>query len=112
MIYRVLLTATAVKMLGKISDLRVRKQIIERIEGLSKEAEKQGKPLGSELAGYRSIRAAGQRYRIIYQVERGEVRVLVIAVGIRREGSRVDVYRLAQRLIRLGLTEPSENGDK
>ena len=112
MIYRVLLTATAVEMLGKISDRRVRKQIIERIEGLYKEPEKQGKPLGGELAGYRSIRVAGQRYRIIYQVEQGEVRVLVVAVGIRREGSRVDVYRLAQRLVRLGLTEPSENGDK
>ena len=109
MTYRVLLTSTASEMLAKISDRRVRSQIIKRIEALSEEPERQGKPLGNELAGYRSIRVAGQRYRVIYQVDRGEVRVLVIAIGIRRDGSRVDVYRLAMRLVRLGLTGPSEN---
>ena len=72
MIYRVLLTATAVKMLGKISDRRVRKQIIERIEGLSKEAEKQGKPLGSELAGINSSCRAKVSHNISGGTGRGE----------------------------------------
>ena len=109
MSYRVLLTSTAREMLAKVSDRRVRGQIIKRIQGLSEEPEKQGKPLGSELAGSRSVRVAGQRYRIIYRVDRGEVTVLVVAVGIRSDGSRVDIYRLALRLVRLGLTGPSEN---
>ncbi|MBZ5537093.1 MAG: hypothetical protein LAO31_14155 [Acidobacteriia bacterium] len=66
--------------------------------------EKQGKPLVEELAGYRSLRAVGQRYRIIYRVDRS----LVIAVGIRKAGSQRDIYSLAKKLIRLRLVEPSK----
>ena len=58
--------------------------------------------------GYRSVRAVGQRYRIIYQVESAQVRVIIIAAGIRRGGDRQDIYTLAQRLVRLGLVEPPE----
>jgi mRNA interferase RelE/StbE len=94
-------------MLKSLSDRRIRRQIFERIEQLAKEPEKQGKPLRGDLAGYRSIRVAQQRYRVIYRVELGQVRVIVIAAGIRRDGGRRDVYRLAQRLIRLGLVEPN-----
>ena len=56
-----------------------------------------------ELAGFRSLRAAGQRYRIIYWVERHRVLVMILAVGLRKDGDRSDVYRLAQRLLRLRL---------
>jgi len=45
----------------------------------------------------------GQRYRIIYRVERSAVVVVVVAAGIRKDGSREDVYRVAAKLIRLGL---------
>jgi mRNA interferase RelE/StbE len=45
----------------------------------------------------------GQRYRIVYRVERSIVTVVVVAAGIRKEGSREDIYRVAARLIRLGL---------
>ncbi len=62
-----------------------------------------GKPLDEDLAGYRSIRAVGQRYRIIYRVERSIVTVVVVAAGIRKAGSREDIYRVAEKLIRLGL---------
>jgi len=62
--------------------------------------------LTGELAGHRSLRAAGQRYRILYRVERNQVLVLVVAVGIRREGSRSDIYELARKLLRLRLAEP------
>ncbi len=108
MTYRILITAQARSMLASISDRRLRSQIIKRIEGLANEPEKQGRALRNELSRYRSIRAAGQRFRIIYQVDRNEVRVIVIAVGIRRDRSRQDVYRLAQRLVRLGLIEPPQ----
>ncbi|MXY42813.1 MAG: type II toxin-antitoxin system RelE/ParE family toxin [Dehalococcoidia bacterium] len=109
MTFRVLFTKKAREMLRSISDRRIRAQIIQRVEKLAEEPEKQGKPLGSELAGYRSIRAVGQRYRIIYRVDRDEVQVLIIAVGIRRDRHRRDVYRLAQRLIQMGLLPP-QNG--
>jgi mRNA-degrading endonuclease RelE of RelBE toxin-antitoxin system len=63
--YRILLTPQALKMLKVIPDHRVRGKLSERIEGLAEELQKQGKPLLGPLAGYRSLRAVGQRYRIL-----------------------------------------------
>ncbi|MBI3327446.1 MAG: type II toxin-antitoxin system RelE/ParE family toxin [Nitrospinae bacterium] len=93
-------------MLEAIQDRRIRGIIRDRIDGLAFEPEKQGRPLTGDLAGYRSLRAVGQRYRIIYRVEADKVLVLVVALGIRKEGSKRDVYALAQKLLRLGLLEP------
>ena len=56
-----------------------------------------------ELEGYRSLRAVGQRYRILYAIKEEKVIVYVVAVGIRKEGDKVDVYALAKKLVRLGL---------
>ncbi|MDA0746482.1 MAG: type II toxin-antitoxin system RelE/ParE family toxin [bacterium] len=107
MTYQVILSPVALKMLHGITDRRVQQQIRDRITKLAEDPAKQGKPLVQELAGYRSLRAAGEKYRIIYQVEKNIVRVFVVAVGIRREGDKKDIYALAQRLVRLGLLDPS-----
>ena len=101
--WQVGLTPYARVMLEKIQDRRVRDKIRDRIDGLAEEPEKQGKPLTGELTGYRSLRAMGQRYRIIYRIEEGKVLVLVMAMGIRKEGSGKDIYVLAQKLLRLRL---------
>ena len=101
--WQVGLTPYARIMLEKIQDRRVRDKIRDRIDGLAEEPEKQGKPLTGELTGYRSLRAVGQRYRIIYRIEEGKVLVLVMALGIRKEGSGKDIYVLAQKLLRLRL---------
>ncbi len=101
--YRVRLALTARNMLATITDRRTLETIRERIDGLALDPELQGKSLLGELKGFRSVRAAGQRFRIIYRVRRTQVEVLVVAVGPRREGSREDIYRLAQRLMRLRL---------
>ena len=90
-------------MILKISDRRIQEKLLERMTALAGDPELQGKPLGDDLAGYRSVRAMGQRYRVIYRVERAAVVVVVVAAGIRKEGSREDVYRVAAKLIRLGL---------
>jgi mRNA interferase RelE/StbE len=90
-------------MLEAIADRRVREKLAGTIDSLESDPELRGKPLGDDLAGYRSVRAVGQRYRIIYRVERSEVVVMVVAAGIRKEGSSEDVYRVAAKLIRLGL---------
>ena len=92
-------------MLEGISDQRVRKEIVERAENLADEPEKQGKALLGDLMGLRSLRSSGQRYRIIYRVDRGRVFVLIVAVGIRKQGSRRDIYELAQKLLRARLIE-------
>ena len=93
----------AEKLLADIGDRRVRESIGKRIDGLAMNPEKQGKPMIDELRGYRSIRAVGQRYRILYRVEAEHVIVLVVALGIRKEGDKKDVYELAKKLVRLGL---------
>lgn len=108
MTYQVLFTSDANKMIDAISDRRVREQIVRRARQLAEEPEKQGRLLRNELAGYRSVRAAGQRYRIIYQIIEDQVRVVVIAAGIRRESDRRDAYTLAQRIVRLGLVDTPE----
>ena len=90
-------------MLETIQDRRVRDKIRDRIDGLAEEPEKQGKPLTGELTGYRSLRAVGQRYRVIFRIEEGKVLVLVMALGVRKEGSGKDIYVLAQKLLRLRL---------
>ena len=103
MIYRVDILPAAQEMVRGIGDRRVQEKIIERMTALTNDPELQGKPLGDNLAGYRSVRAVRQRYRVIYRVERSIVTVVVVAAGIRKEGSREDIYRVAVKLIRLGL---------
>lgn len=106
MTYKIVIAPVALKMLQAIRDSRIRKLIGGRIDQLAVEPEKQGKPLTGDLIGYRSLRAAGQRYRIIYKVERTKVTVFIAAPGIRREGSKADIYALARKLLRLGLLPP------
>ena len=101
--WQVGLTPHARVMLETIQDRRIREKIRDRIDGLAEEPEKQGKPLTGELTGFRSLRAVGQRYRIIYRIEEGKVLVLVMAMGIRKEGSGKDIYMLARKLLRLRL---------
>ena len=93
-------TEAALRLVEAIPDQRIRRLISQRADQLATSPEQQGKPLMGELAGFRSIRAVGQRYRIVYRVERREVTVLVVAVGRRRSGDKSDVYELARKLLR------------
>ena len=104
MTYRIVFTPTAHGMLKAIQDRRARKRIEERVDALAREPKKQGKPLTGPLAGFYSIRA-GQRYRVIHQVDRERVVVIVVAVGIRKEKNKRDIYALAQKIVRLHLLE-------
>jgi mRNA interferase RelE/StbE len=70
------------------------------------------KPLIGPLAGLHTIKYA--RYRAIYKVEKtklpgGQVQerivVMFVAAGIRKEGDKSDVYRLATRLVAMGLID-------
>lgn len=96
--WQLVITPAALEMLKEITDRRIRKQVSGAIDELSEDPGKKGKPLLGELAGFRSLRAAGQKYRIIYQVEKETVTIVVVAVGRRREGDRKDIYSLARKL--------------
>ncbi len=109
MIWQIMLTPEAKAMLDDIKDRRVREKIKERIEKLAQDPLKQGKALGAELTDCYSIRAVGQRYRIIYSLDGEKILILIVAVGIRREGSKTDIYALAKKLLRLGLLESTKS---
>jgi len=99
-------TRLAKEQLAAISDKRIRQKIFDTAQGLENEPDKQGKPLVDDLLGYQSLRAVGQRYRIIYRVKAETVEVLVVTVGIRKAGDKADAYEVAKKLLRLGLLEP------
>jgi mRNA interferase RelE/StbE len=103
--WKVEITTFALKQLQDITDKRVRANLFERIEELANDPENQGKPLRNELSGLRSVKAIGQRYRIIFKVERQQVTVVVVALGIRKDGDRGDIYRIAARLMRSGFID-------
>ena len=101
--WHVEITPKALQMIRDIPDRRIQRQIADRIDGLARDPDKQGKPLLGVLSGVRSLRAASQRYRILYKIEGPRIVVLVVAVGIRKKGDRGDIYELAKKLIRKGL---------
>ncbi len=103
--WEVRLTLKAEMQVAAIKDRRVQERLRSSLRRLEYEPELQGKPLADELVGYRSVRAASQRYRIIYKVEDQRVLVLIVALGIRKEGDKRDIYELAKKLKRLGLLD-------
>ena len=104
--WRIRLSSTAKAHLATISDALVRRAIAKRIDELKQAPEQRGKPLTGPLADYYSARAVGQRYRIIYQLDRDTIIVHIVALGIRKEGDKNDLYTLAQRLFSQGLLVP------
>lgn len=95
--FRVSFTDLADQGLAGIHDAATREVVIRRALELRHEPLRQGKPLAGDLKTYRSVRAAGQRYRVVYQVAVSAGAVVVLVVGIRKEGDRRDVYRVAQK---------------
>jgi len=100
--YSIKVTDLAKQMLGEILDKRIREEIAKRIDKLADEPNLQGKPLKGILAGYRSVRAVGQRYRIVYKVLDNNLVVYVIGAGIRKEGGKDDIYTRLQKLLKRG----------
>lgn len=100
--YTVSLTAEAAADLEDISDTATREVILRRASELQNEPLKQGKALTGDLKTYRSVRAAGQRYRLVYQVvvHTGTGQVIVVVIGIRKEGNKRDVYRVASKRLK------------
>ena len=102
--YRILITDTCLRLIERIPDKKIQRSILDRIQKLSEEPEKQGKKLVKDLAGFRSVHAAG-RYRIIYRIDSRTVIIYVLAAGIRKEGDKKDIYKIAKKLLDAGLID-------
>ena len=96
--YEIRLTPLALKMLTNVRDRREQEKLRDRIDQLKIDPEKQGKALVDNLAWLRSIRAVGQRYRLVYQVQASEIVVLVVGIGMRKDGDKKDIYRILRKL--------------
>lgn len=83
-------TEADLKILGYAEARRILKVIDERIA--NGEPDKIGKPLSGDLAGCRRIRVGNTR--IVYRINKKEIEVFIIAVGIRRESL---VYEAAKK---------------
>jgi mRNA interferase RelE/StbE len=105
--YRILITDTCLGLIGKIHDKKIQRTILNRIQKLSHEPDKQGKKLVQDLSGFRSVHAAG-RYRIIYKIDKQTVIIYVLAAGIRKAGDKKDIYKIAQKLLNAGLLDLDE----
>jgi mRNA interferase RelE/StbE len=97
--YEIQFSPLALQMLEEIQDKRELGKLRDRINQLKLEPDKQGKVLTDNLAGLRSVRAVGQRYRIVYEIEEETIVVLVIGVGRRKDGDKRDIYRLLGKLL-------------
>jgi len=102
--YRILITQTCLSLIKKLSDKKIQRPIFDRIEQLCEEPDKQGKNLVRDLSGFRSVHAAG-RFRIIYKIDKKTVIVYVLAAGIRKEGDKQDIYKIAKKLLNAGLLD-------
>jgi len=81
------------------SILAVDSRLLPKLRQLQQDPEQQGKALVGKLSGYRSARAVGQRYRIVYRVVADKILVLVVGVGRRKEGDRRDIYALLEKFL-------------
>ncbi len=102
-VYTVQWTETAIEYAKAAADRKTLALLHAKANGLATEPEQQGKALVGELMGLRSVRAGGQRYRILYHVKRDTRLVTVVLAGRRKAGDKSDVYTLARKLIGQGL---------
>ena len=102
MIYKVQITDVCLSLIERIPDKKIQSKIIDRIDTLRSDPEKKGKILVQKLAGFRSVHAAG-RYRVVYRIDEDSNTVWVLAAGIRKEGDQKDIYKIAKKLLKLGL---------
>ena len=102
--YKIRITDTCITLIRRIRDQKIQRTILERIQKLSDEPDKQGKKLVKDLSGFRSVHAAG-RYRIIYKIDKQTVIIYVLATGIRKEGDKKDIHEIARKLLNAGLLD-------
>lgn len=90
MTFQVKLTATAADMFARLHP-KIRNNIKTGRKGL-KENPYQGKPLQNELALFRSLKL--KRFRVVYRIDDLNTRVVVYAIGHRK-----DIYEVILQIL-------------
>jgi mRNA interferase RelE/StbE len=98
--YRLSISETAMEMIHSIKNPKIIDNLKETLIKLTDSPLKQAKPLSGDLKRYFSKRFYFQRYRIIFHIDRNLKEIQIDGVGIRREGSKDDIYNLMKHLIK------------
>lgn len=99
--FSIIITRQALIDLEEISDQRTREAIGREIDDLETAPDLERRAMSGEYKGYYRVRAAGQRYRVVYAVRREHSKVYVVLVGIRREGDPSDIYEKGKKRLKL-----------
>lgn len=83
----------------RLKNPKIQKTILSRIKELPRDPINLSYPLTAELAGLRATRAFGQRYRVIFSLEESNAKIVLLLVGIRKDGDKLDIYQLATKLL-------------
>lgn len=97
--YEIEIAPTGCRSLKTVKDKKLRREIAKTIDGLARAPADQGKALLGPLEGMRSLRAARDRFRILYKVDTRAKLVSVLLIGERAPGREADIYALAQKLL-------------
>ncbi len=107
---------------GQLAELppKVRKGLLDKADRLADcdDPRKAHKPLVGPLEGY--YRLTYSRYRAVYMIEDDQlasgdvlwrVRIIFIAAGKRKERNRDDIYKIAEKMVGMGVIDLSANKD-
>jgi mRNA interferase RelE/StbE len=98
--FDIILTDEALSDLDAISDRRTYAAIERKIDELVTDPVRRSESLAGTLSDFRSVRAAGKRYQVIYQVLVLEGVVTVVVIGIRKDVGKCDAYRVASKRLK------------
>jgi mRNA-degrading endonuclease RelE of RelBE toxin-antitoxin system len=98
--YRVVLSPI---LLDQLEQLGLKDQARSAIRDAMNEPELAGKQLTGSLYPYRRLKVG--RYRIIYRIFSNPLEVWFLYCAMRKEGSKKDVYRQLERVLRRGELE-------
>jgi len=90
----------APSLLDQLEELGIKHQARRAIRGAMNDPELAGKQLTGSLYPYRRLKLG--RYRIIYRISSDPAEVRFLYCAMRKEGSKKDVYRQLERVLRRG----------
>ncbi len=106
--YRIEVSPTGYQSLKAIKGRKLLREIAKTIDGLTQNPDRKGKLLKAPLDGVYSLRAARDRFRVLYRVDPRQKLVSVLLVAARAPGTEEDVYALAKKLLATFLKKEHE----